>query len=75
MTEADIGALVEQYDVGALRAAVPFDSPSRPWKITTENGDFVVREGLLNSDPAELDFEHRLASWLDAHDFPVSMPV
>ncbi|MHC4247727.1 MAG: phosphotransferase [Planctomycetota bacterium] len=75
MTEEDINAIVGRYDVGELRAAVPFDLPGRPWKVTTDAGAFVVRECRLNDDPAEVDFEHRLASWLDARGFPVSMPV
>jgi len=75
MDERDIGAVLQQYDIGALRAAAPFDVARRPWKVSVDAGDFVVRECLLSNDSAGIDFEHRLASWLNAHDFCVSEPV
>jgi Ser/Thr protein kinase RdoA (MazF antagonist) len=75
MTEGDVRTLVEQHDLGALHAAHEFDTPGRPWKITTSRGDYMVRQRLLSGDPGELEFEHRLAAWLDARGFHVPAPV
>jgi Ser/Thr protein kinase RdoA (MazF antagonist) len=75
MNEQDVSTILQQYDIGSLRAAMPFDFPHRPWKISADAGDFVVRECFLNSRPEDLDFEHRLAWWLDARGFRVSQPV
>ena len=75
MTEADVRTLVEQHDLGALHAAHEFDTPGRPWRITTDTGDYMVRQRLLSGDPGELEFEHCLAAWLDARGFHVPVPV
>lgn len=75
MNRQEITVLLGEYQVGALRAASPFDLPDRPWRVTTDTGDFVVRECFLNRRPADLAFEHRLASWLTANGFPVSEPL
>lgn len=75
MDERDIAAVLAKYDLGELKRASPFDCDHRrPWKASTDSGDFVVRECFLSSR-ADLEFEHGLASWLHGRGFPVSVPV
>lgn len=76
MNREDIGRILEEYDLGRLRSARPFDvDPRRPWKIVAAAGEFAVRECFLNCSQSDLEFEHGLAAWLENRGFPVSVPV
>lgn len=72
ITAEDISEVLQEYTIGTLKEAVPFDDgcPCRPWKVTTDAGVFVVKEHSTNIRNS-LEFEHRLAGWLISQGFPV----
>ena len=76
MDKAEIAEILESYDLGIFQAAEPLDNdPRRPWKVSTDRGEFVVREGLLGGSPEDFRFEHGLADWLGEWGFPISQPL
>lgn len=76
MTERDVEDVLAEYALGKLQVALPFDSdPRRPWRVSTDRGDFVVRECFLNKSPRDLESEHSLSLCLRNYGFPVSVPL
>jgi len=76
MNETEIVEVLRSYELGNLRAAQPLDvDPRRPWKVSTDCGEFVLRECRLYDSPEDLKFEHGLAVCLAERGFPLSRPV
>ena len=76
MKKTDIVALIRAYDLSAPTEAQPFEfDERRPWRVSTDEGEFVLRECFLNCSEEDIRFEHNLAFWLRDRGFPVSEPI
>ena len=75
MDKAQILDAFKAYDLGHVEKMEPLDFPFRPWKVATDQGEFVVRQCRLNCSPQSLQFEHALTVWLAERGIPASLPV
>lgn len=76
MNETEIVEVLRSYELGNIRAVQPLEvDPRRPWRVSTDCGEFVLRECRLYGSPEDLNFEHGLSAWLTEHSFPTSRAV